>query len=62
MVQVQSSWFPLVDINPQVFVNIYTAKAADFRKAQMRVYHSAAAASHVDVWVLPERTAAGAGQ
>ncbi len=62
MVQVQSSWFPLADINPQVFVNIYTAKASDFRKAQMRVYHSAAAASHVDVWVLPSKPAAEAGQ
>ena len=62
MVQVQSSWFPLVDINPQVFVNIYTAKASDFRKAQMRVYHSAAAASHLDVWVLPREPAASAGE
>ena len=41
MVQVQSSWFPLVDRNPQKFVpNIYEAKAADFQKATERVYHS----------------------
>ena len=33
MVQVQSSWFPLVDRNPQTFVNIYEAQPADFRKA-----------------------------
>ena len=40
MVQVQSSWFPLVDRNPQQFVNIYTAKESDFQKATQRVYHS----------------------
>ena len=33
MVQVQSTWFPLVDRNPQTFVDIYTAKASDFQKA-----------------------------
>ena len=40
MVQVQSSWFPIVDRNPQKFVDIYTAKAADFQKATERVYCS----------------------
>ncbi len=41
MVQIQSSWFPLVDRNPQKFVpNIYKAKASDFSKATMKVYHS----------------------
>jgi len=40
MVQIQSSWFPLVDRNPQNFVNIYAAKDADFQKATQRVYHS----------------------
>ena len=39
MVQVQSSWFPLVDRNPQTFVNIPTAKESDFQKAAMRIYH-----------------------
>ncbi len=39
MVQVQSSWFPLVDRNPQKFVNIYEAKPADFQKATIRIYH-----------------------
>jgi uncharacterized protein len=39
MVQVQSSWFPLVDRNPQKFVNIYQAKPADFQKADIRIYH-----------------------
>jgi putative CocE/NonD family hydrolase len=38
MIQVQSTWFPLVDRNPQKFVNIYTATDADFQKATERVY------------------------
>jgi putative CocE/NonD family hydrolase len=41
MVQVQSSWFPLYDRNPQTFVpNIFLAKPEDYRKATQRVYHS----------------------
>jgi putative CocE/NonD family hydrolase len=40
MVQVQSSWFPLVDRNPQAFVDIYSAKESDFRKATHRVYRT----------------------
>ena len=40
MVQVQSSWFPLVDRNPQKFVNIYEASPSDFQKADVRIYHS----------------------
>ncbi len=39
MVQVQSSWFPLVDRNPQRFVDIYRATEADFQKATNRLYH-----------------------
>jgi putative CocE/NonD family hydrolase len=38
MIQVQSSWFPLVDRNPQKFVNIYAAKDSDFQKATQRVF------------------------
>ena len=53
MVQVQSSWFPLVDRNPQTFVNIPTAKEEDFRKATQRVYRAGNAASGVTVLVLP---------
>jgi len=53
MVQVQSSWFPLVDRNPQSFVNIPTAKPEDFRKATQRVYRGAHAASALTVLVLP---------
>ena len=41
MVQVQSSWFPLFDRNPQKFCNIRTASETDFRKATHRVYHTA---------------------
>ncbi|MDQ2947697.1 MAG: CocE/NonD family hydrolase [Acidobacteriota bacterium] len=52
MVQVQSSWFPLVDRNPQRFVDIPNAKAADFQKATQRVYRSRSAPSGVAVHVL----------
>lgn len=52
MVQVQSSWFPLVDRNPQTFVNIPTAKPEDFRKATQRVYRGGNAASSLTVQVL----------
>lgn len=41
MVQIQSSWFPLVDRNPQKFVDIYHAKDADFQKATISIYHNA---------------------
>ncbi|MBC7904573.1 MAG: CocE/NonD family hydrolase, partial [Gemmatimonadaceae bacterium] len=41
MVQIQSSWFPLVDRNPQKFVNIYEAGENDFQKANIRIYHDA---------------------
>jgi hypothetical protein len=54
MVQVQSSWFPLADLNPQTFVDIPNAKPEDFKKATERVYRSAGAASGVGVSVLPE--------
>jgi uncharacterized protein len=40
MIQVQSSWFPLVDRNPQQFEDIYAAKAGDFKKATQRIYRS----------------------
>jgi putative CocE/NonD family hydrolase len=50
MIQIQSSWFPLVDMNPQTFVNIPTCSASDFRKASIRIYHDPTHLSHV---VLP---------
>jgi predicted acyl esterase len=52
MVQVQSSWFPLVDRNPQTFVNIPDAKPGDFRKATERIYRGEAQASGVLVQTL----------
>jgi uncharacterized protein len=52
MVQVQSSWFPLVDRNPQKFVDIYHCNATDFQKATIRVYHSSTYRSQVRVGVL----------
>jgi putative CocE/NonD family hydrolase len=52
MVQIQSSWFPLTDRNPQTFVNIPDAKPADFVKATERVYHSKGQASGIVVGVL----------
>ena len=48
MVQVQSTWFPVIDRNPQRFVpNIYKAKDSDFQKATQRIYRSGSQASHV---------------
>ncbi|HEY1678676.1 MAG TPA: CocE/NonD family hydrolase C-terminal non-catalytic domain-containing protein, partial [Candidatus Sulfotelmatobacter sp.] len=52
MVQVQSSWFPLTDRNPQTFVNIPNAKPSDFVKATERVYHSRSQASGIGVGVI----------
>jgi hypothetical protein len=54
MVQVQSSWFPLVDRNPQTFVDIPFAKPEQFVKATERVYRNADAASGVEVLVVPQ--------
>jgi uncharacterized protein len=53
MVQVQSSWFPLYDRNPQTFVpNIMVAKPADYRKATHRVYHAPKQASFVELPIV----------
>jgi uncharacterized protein len=53
MVQVQSSWFPLYDRNPQTFVpSIFFAKPGDYRKATQRVYHSSVDASYVAMPVV----------
>jgi putative CocE/NonD family hydrolase len=53
MVQVQSSWFPLYDRNPQTFVpNIFFAKPEDYKKATERVYHSAGQTSYVELPVV----------
>jgi uncharacterized protein len=50
MIQIQSSWFPLVDRNPQKFMDIYHAKDEDFQKATIKVYHNGSAASKI---ILP---------
>lgn len=49
MVQVQSSWFPLVDRNPQKFVNIYEATENDFQKATHRLFHSSDFPSYLEM-------------
>jgi uncharacterized protein len=50
MVQVQSSWFPLYDRNPQTFVpNIFFAKPGDYKKATQRIYHAPAQASFIEL-------------
>src|SRR6516162_3503033 len=50
MVQIQSSWFPLYDRNPQTFVpNIFWAKPEDYRKAVQRVYHAAGQESYIEL-------------
>jgi hypothetical protein len=54
MVQIQSSWFPLADRNPQKFVNIYEARENDFQKALIRIYHEKKHASFVVLPVLEE--------
>ena len=52
-VQVQSSWFPLIDRNPQTFVpNIFAARDSDFRSAVQRVYRSPSAASFIQLPVV----------
>jgi len=56
MAQVQSTWFPLIDRNPQVFVpNIFDAKASDYRAATIRVYRSARWSSSVALPVVSAR-------
>ena len=54
MVQVSSTWFPLIDRNPQKYVaNIFEARDADFQAARQRVYRSPKFASHVALETLP---------
>lgn len=54
MVQVQSSWFPLYDLNPQTFMRIPEAKPEDFRKATQRVYRTPAMPSGLQLSVMPQ--------
>jgi hypothetical protein len=54
MVQIQSTWFPLYDVNPQTFVeNIFNAWASDYQKATQKVFRSARSASHIVLPVVP---------
>jgi putative CocE/NonD family hydrolase len=52
MVQIQSSWFPLVDRNPQRFENIYAAEPSDFQKATIRIYHNTQYPSSISLPLL----------
>jgi putative CocE/NonD family hydrolase len=57
MIQIQSTWFPLVDRNPQTFVpNIYFAKPEDFQKATHRVFRSSHHSTSLNIGVLPPVT------
>jgi hypothetical protein len=53
MVQVQGSWFPLVDRDPQTFVDITAAKPSDYRKATHKVYQGGVDGSSVVLSMLP---------
>ena len=52
MIQIQSSWFPLADRNPQQFINIYTADKKDFIKSTIRIHHDAANPSQLILPIL----------
>ena len=56
MVQIQSSWFPMFDRNPQTFVDIYHAKDSDYQKAEHKVFRSASLPSFLTLPVLPGLT------
>ena len=52
MVQVQSSWFPMFDRNPQTFVDIYHAKDSDYQKAEHRIFRTATLPSFLTLPIL----------
>lgn len=52
MIQIQSTWFPLVDRNPQTFVDIYHAKETDFQKCVIKIFNNQHAASKIILPVL----------
>jgi putative CocE/NonD family hydrolase len=63
MVQVQSTWFPLYDRNPQKFVrNIFEAQASDYQKATQRIYRSSQYPSHIEMSIMPGSTQAAAAR
>lgn len=53
MIQIQSTWFPLVDRNPQQFINIPTAQDSDFKKETIKILHDAAHPSSIEVGEMP---------
>lgn len=55
MVQIQSSWFPVIDRNPQKFMDIYQAKEGDFQKATHRVHRAGELASHIKLLILRDQ-------
>lgn len=59
MVQVQGSWFPLVDRNPHVFMNVFEARPGDHRKATQRLYRGKSRASRLELLVVPQPGAGG---
>jgi predicted acyl esterase len=54
MIQIQSTWFPIADRNPQKFVNIYQAKESDFQKAFITIYHNQKVSSKIILPVIGE--------
>jgi hypothetical protein len=52
MVQIQNSWFPLADRNPQKFMDIYQAEPVDFQKATHRIFHDVHNSSALTITVL----------
>jgi uncharacterized protein len=61
MVQIQSTWFPLYDRNPQKFVpNIFEAKESDFQKATQHIYRSQKYPSSIEIMILPQGAASTA--
>jgi putative CocE/NonD family hydrolase len=52
MIQIQNSWFPLADRNPQKFMNIYEALPSDYQKATHKIYHDSTNSSFISVSVL----------
>jgi predicted acyl esterase len=55
MVQVQSTWFPLIDRNPQTYVRIAEATPDDYQKATQRIYRSKPSESSIELMILPEK-------
>jgi predicted acyl esterase len=53
MIQIQSTWFPLVDRNPQQFINIPTATDSDFKKETITILHDAKHPSSIEVGEMP---------